>query len=902
MKCQLKSKQKARCISRLGVVSSGCIFNKERLGYESAGISPKGNQFYLDKQYKQPTDFITYYGMLQYSGIDDYSIYKIIISADQTATEVAKAMADGSKVFQYVPFGSRFNDGDFLTKLKDTINQLASSGCADGIFLDECEVGYWDLSYYDNPEKCKVFREGLIEATSYCSSVGLESIVNGVAAYADIGTYYMWESFVGTWDTNKIYWQGDGNGRRVKNANDTVNYFYNWSDWTITGDIYVNNEGNITSRGSGNGMMSIEYDINDLIQEPYTDVTDFVYFEWFGGGANDETLEIYAFVGNSLPYSKETWEELPKLWKGEPGSWNGINKSAKCVRIELRFKGVKNLNMTQSFMAYGYVYPIYNMSTPNPPADQNPELWNYNLEKWRYLKSVGSRDLCHSYGTITDENKMAYTFTCFKVLDGYAWDYTHPLHQIIKYTDVLDDPFGCMLKSTELKSGVFHGVFSGLECDVDMNLGKYTLSRYANPNYWFDRGISSFSPEHSIYKNDKQYSTHVFGFTETVGEYDPLPEGEIIEVWGPYYQYELEYDALGNVIGSHIQREDASGNPIEYTKTVAFKKFMPPACNVREVYCYDDIFYFYFAIKVQGEINLLLEEKLLNKYYIYISAEGLDYGFKGQWFGLPYKSQFMIYNQSLFKWNKYADDETDYTQFEYIGNTFLEYEFQNADRSFIRYRIKKSVLGEASRLNMHFTIVVETPDNLVCICPENYDTTVDPVAISSVVDYRQRRYDLYCPHGYVRSDECDLGGYGFIFNFEKYEPQNTNVRVFVRYKVLGSDEWSDYTFVKQTGYMLYMPCERMQWVCSLNTVDGKVTPNVTNVKVSRIQVLPEESDVVTDIGGKVLIGFVSTSLIEYVTELTDDIGTIHSHDIVTLNTFVSGIQFIDYSGIEIGGK
>lgn len=889
--------EKARYVLCRGVVNSGCIFNRERLGYEHAGVVNKvGNMFTLSKQYVQPTSFITYYGMLQYSGIDDYSIYKLIIAADQTATEVAKVMADGCKVFQYVPFGSRFNDGEFLTKLKETISQIASAGIADGIFLDECEVGYWDFSYYDNPEKCEIFREGLLEATSYCSSVGLESIVNGTAAYGDIGTYYMWESFVGTWNTNKICWQSDGDGRRIVNSDGTINYYYPWSEWTLTGSLRISDDGFIVD--GTEGTMSIEYNINDKTHEPYQDFTDFVYYEWFGEGADDESLQVFAFIGNSLPYDSETWEELPQLWKGEPGSWDGINKQAQCIRIELRFKGATNLRMDSCFVAYGYVYPTYDMALPNPPADDNPELWNYNLSKWEYLRSVNSRDLCHSYGTITDETKMAYTFTCYKVLDGYAWDYTHPLHQTIRYTDVLDDPFGCMLKSYQTSPGFFHGDFSGLSCDVDMRKARYSLHRFAAPNYWFDRGIDSFSQEELVYANPSDYSSHVFTTDVVLDEEEEIPDGEILAIYGPYYQYDYEWNPDGSIKKQTIKRVDEyTGEEIKYTKTVVYKKKMPAECNVREVYCYDDIFYFYFAIKVQGEINLFLDEDKLNRYYIYLCAEGIDYGFAGEWFSLPYKAQFMIYNQSLFKWNKDAEDESDYTQFHYIGNTFLEYEFQNADRSFIRYRIKKSVLGECSRLNMHFLIVTETPDNLVNIYPENYDTSVDPVYIGSMIDYTQRRYDLYSPHGYVRSDECDLGGYGFVISYEKNEPENTEVKFFVRWKVGG--EWKDYTEVKGPSMGVLQICEKVQWVISLNTLDGKVSPMAGNVRVIKVKVLPAESEYIHNIRDRISMRYCTTQFIEYKTEFDKDEKVIYEHYIESDNSMVTGYEFIDYSEMEV---
>lgn len=57
-----------------------------------------------------------------------------------------------------------------------------------------------------------------------------------------------------------------------------------------------------------------------------------------------------------------------------------------------------------------------------------------------------------------------------------------------------------------------------------------------------------------------------------------------------------------------------------------------------------------------------------NRYYVYIGSNELDYGFRGEWYDAPFKAQFMIYNQSLFKWDKDAENERDYTNFHYIGN------------------------------------------------------------------------------------------------------------------------------------------------------------------------------------------------------------------------------------------
>ena len=174
----------------------GCIFSFPELKYETAGLVRKGNKFTLAKEYRQPVPFMIYYGMFQYSGLTDYSVYGIMVAADETADEIALARACGTKVFQYIPFGSRFNTDNFLSEIKSTISSMVSNGIADGIFLDECEVGYWG-DYYEDDAKAGIFEDGLKEVCDYCRSLGLETLVNGVAAYANYGDWFLWESFAG---------------------------------------------------------------------------------------------------------------------------------------------------------------------------------------------------------------------------------------------------------------------------------------------------------------------------------------------------------------------------------------------------------------------------------------------------------------------------------------------------------------------------------------------------------------------------------------------------------------------------------------------------------------------------------------------------------------------------------
>ena len=78
----------------------GCTFSFPRPQYEIAGLDRKNNRFQLSLQYKQPKAYIIYYGLLEYSGLVDYSVYDIIVAADQSGTGVAQARSCGTKVLK----------------------------------------------------------------------------------------------------------------------------------------------------------------------------------------------------------------------------------------------------------------------------------------------------------------------------------------------------------------------------------------------------------------------------------------------------------------------------------------------------------------------------------------------------------------------------------------------------------------------------------------------------------------------------------------------------------------------------------------------------------------------------------------------------------------------------------
>ena len=303
----------------------------------------------------------------------------------------------------------------------------------------------------------------------------------------------------------------------------------------------------------------------------------------------------------------------------------------------------------------------------------------------------------------------------------------------------------------------------------------------------------------------------------------------MVETVPPYYQY--DYDT------GEILYKNEDGSKIEYKSIVYYYPILPDRLNLKKMYAYDDIFYFYFGMKFGGAVDFLAAKP--DRYYIYIGSSEPDYGFKGEWFDAPFKAQFMIYNQSLFKWKRTdeegkAADERDYTNFEYIGNAFLDCEFEE-DGTFLRYTLKKSVLGEASTKNMKFYAVVEeTAKNYVGLVPENgVDTTTDPVKFPNCIRYGQRRHGLYSPHGYYLSEEIGLDNpvEGIMVQWTGNVPAGTDVSMFVRYKKDGEEEFSDYVKAAGNYYFIGHTVSHIQYALSLNTTKGKATPSISDVRI-----------------------------------------------------------------------
>ena len=455
----------------------------------------------------------------------------------------------------------------------------------------------------------------------------------------------------------------------------------------------------------------------------------------------------------------------------------------------------------------------------NGIADSNHRYWNYNISQAEYLWGKDVKVLCHCYGTPKDAERMKYTFAVYKTFGYEAWDYTHPLHQTIRYTDILDDPFGAFLSRTEHGNGKYEGTFTGCTTDIDVKRHQFQITR-DEPEYWFKRGINGFEEVYKVYENPMSFTHHLFMMQMEIPVGQKIPgihDGYyVVNVIDPVYQY----DENGNLIKD------------DYVYTVQYYPVLSDDLDIRRTWVFDDIFYFYFVMKFKGAVDFLADKP--NRYYVYIGSNELDYGFRGEWYDAPFKAQFMIYNQSLFKWDKDAENERDYTNFHYIGNAFLNYELTEGN-TMLTYTLKKSVMGDASTKHMSFYFVVEdTAHNYVALIPgKGVDTSKDPVAFPNKIQYMQRRYNLYCPHGYYRSEEIKLPQpvNGATVQCIATAGGKTTVKMFVRVKRKGEDSFDGYEKADGLFYTTDKTVTHIQYAVSLNTTDGTYSPSFTDVRI-----------------------------------------------------------------------
>lgn len=886
----------------------------------AAGINEATHSvFALGTKYKQPQQFVVYYGELKYSGIPDYSVYDFMVVSDRNAESVTNIRNQGTNIFQYVPFGSRFEDTDeFIQTMKDSIKSLQDQGLADGIFLDESDIAYWDPTYQNDPEKQQRFYTRLEEITDYIRSLDMESIVNGTRSFAELGDYFLWESFLGYWNANHMKWDNLTSIERTVASDGAVTYGRRWTDWTFEGTTRVEG-GKVV--GGEKGAMEIVLDMDQLLQEQdRREKYDWIYANWVGTGGSDETISVLAWTGESLPFDSNEWKALPKLWKGEAESWNGIGAHSKYVKLRFEFNGARDLNMEQVQLTFNYNYPYWNMSETNGDADSNPYMWNFNNSQLEYIQEAMKdgdapiHTLTHSYGEKFDDEKIRYTFLGTAINDFYAWNYVDPTMQRVEYHDILEEPIGMLLKR-EASGNVTTGYFTGSTASIDTTSNSYTLERN-EPGYYYNRAITidgdmaDWLASDQLYAKDgpgfaasgqfwgangSTYSTGSFDNVQAV-ERDGLSVLELIQdgtgtwisgeqgmdphhykkqlselVWNAGSEGSVNYsiqfqqadgswtDWISQTQGTSSPRTDfykfkvkvelkgsASREVLDpvtsktqFIQGVSFwgsshiwKIHLSDNVNVQGVWITDDSKYLYIRVKTAGRIDFSTNDSILsnNFYNIYIDGnlESTD-GFKGSWWNTPNSAaKYRITNNGMYKWKENYHDQRSNDGWEWMGAASVDYKLNKANNE-IEYRVKKSRIGDLTMPNIKVYMTAEEASTL-------YGDFVKSNHLSETnytgeIDYRQKVFLPYVPHGYIKSEVIEVGeGQKASLTWEGRESDSTDIKAWIRMRSPGSHTWNDWVEVSK-GKVISQPFDRIQYCFGLYTNSGDDTPLVSNINL-----------------------------------------------------------------------
>ncbi|MCR8656989.1 hypothetical protein [Paenibacillus endoradicis] len=492
-------------------------FNMTSIDATTAGILESSpSTFTLDTTYSQPNQYAIYYGQLQYSGITDYSVYDFMIVSDTNVESVTKVREQGVKVFQYIHFGSRFEDSDqYVQTLQDSIKLLKDQGIADGIFLDECDIAYWDATYQEDTIKQQIFHSRLQEITLYIKSLGMESVVNGTRSFAELGDYYLWESYVGYWNSNQLIWDSMTSLDRTLSLNGEVTYGRRFADWNFEGTTSVEN-GKVV--GGQKGAMEIVLDMDKILRsEDIRDQYDWIYPQWKGSGGSNDTVTVKAWIGDNLPFDTNIWTQVPDLWTGEADSWIGIGKRSKYLKLRFEFNGANELSMEQMLLKFNYNFPYWDMNSPNGAADTNTYMWNFNNSQLDYIqqKNFSSnssiKTLSHSYGELVDQERINYTFLSNAVHELYGWSYADPLMQKVQYYDISNEPIGMLLRQ-EKSGNITTGYFTGSTVIIDSSSHTAKLD-IAYPDYYYKEAITIDGNMTDWSKSDQLYTNFGSGYT-----------------------------------------------------------------------------------------------------------------------------------------------------------------------------------------------------------------------------------------------------------------------------------------------------------------------------------------------------------------------------------------------------
>lgn len=451
----------------------------------------------------------------------DYSMYDFIIISDRNLESITKIRAQGVKVFQYIHFGSRFEDSDqYIQTIQATIKSLQEQGIADGIFLDECDIAYWDTAYQEEADKQQIFYSRLQEITQCIKSLGMESVVNGTRSFAELGHYYLWESYLAHWNSNQLVWDFSTSLGRTVSESGEITYRRRFTDWSFEGTTHINNDKVV---GGEKGSMEIVVDMDQILQsEDIREQNEWMYSLWNGDGGSNDTVTIQAWIGNSLPFDSNTWTEVPKLWTSEANSWIGIGTQSKYLKLKFEFNGANQLSMEQVQLKFNYNYPYWEMSSTNGTADTNTYMWNFNNSQLDYIEQKNAskpssiKTLTHSYGDPNDQDRINFTFLSNAVHELYGWSYAHPSMQTIKYFDILGEPLGMLLRQEQV-GNITTGYFTGSTATIDTASHTATLANN-KASYYYDDAITIDGEMMDWSNNDQLYTN--FEPTYTASSYD----------------------------------------------------------------------------------------------------------------------------------------------------------------------------------------------------------------------------------------------------------------------------------------------------------------------------------------------------------------------------------------------
>ena len=189
---------------------------------------------------------IFYYGWLNTSNLLDLD-FDILVFSGATSSEknamipvLQELKNRGVEIYAYlheganpIGLGSSFNDlvvnnGKTVDEWKNYIKQLVNDLIGnytvngelliDGVFLDECDPSYFGTTDPNNPN-LQSFTQALKEIVNYIHSKGLKVFINGVRAYAHLGDYYLWESFVAVYNDQTNDYIIDPNFFNTDNGN-----------------------------------------------------------------------------------------------------------------------------------------------------------------------------------------------------------------------------------------------------------------------------------------------------------------------------------------------------------------------------------------------------------------------------------------------------------------------------------------------------------------------------------------------------------------------------------------------------------------------------------------------------------------------------------------------------------